>query len=349
MASQTTFVLPCYNHAHYLRKSLGGLINQSRRAKIVFVDDCSTDDSLAVAEELLEGYPGAKIVAHPENRGSTESINSGLSHVETEFVAFAAADDYLYPNFIELSETALLDNPEAALATSRSNLIDENGVFAGNRPAFPPAFKSGFIPPKKVRRLLKECDNFFLGNVTLYRTKDLQQLRGFDEDVKGFSDGLMMRSLALRSGFIFLNETLGEWRSHSENFSKLHVEADNYAEEIVEQVQQFIDRGNLASHFPKNYDRILLSRLKFGAARIILDKHGYNLRNRTIKQSLYEILGSERYYKLLSLLPSKRLRWVLSHMFLYYKYKPYQMRALLRLGYNRLTQNAVSVHRQASS
>lgn len=342
MSSQTTIVLPCYNHAHYLRKSLGGLINQTRKARIIFVDDCSTDDSLAIARELLAGYPEARIVAHEKNLGSTQSINSGLEKVDTPYVAFAAADDFLYPEFIERTEAAILKTPEAALVTSRSNLIDENGHITGNRPAFPPAFKNGFIPPQRVKRLLEECDNFFLGNVTLYKTGDLQELHGFDEDLKGFSDGLMMRSLALKSGFVFLNETLGEWRDHSSNFSKLHVEADHYAEEVVDQVQQFIKRGNLAEYFPGNYDQILLDRLKFGAARIILAKYSYNLKNTNLKQSLYEILGSRQYYQLLSGLPSRRVRWLLSHIFLYFKYKPYQSKALLRLGYNRLSRNWVT-------
>ncbi len=339
MSSQTTLVLPCYNHAHFLRKCIGGLLKQKKHPKIVFIDDCSTDDSLAIAKELLDGRPGVRIVSHPQNLGSTASINAGLNLVDTPFVAFAAADDFLYPDFLELSETALLNAPEAALATSRSNIIDENGDLVCNRPAFPPAFKSAFIPPQKVKRLLKECDNFFLGNVTLYKTKYLKELHGFDEDLKGFSDGLMMRSLALRSGFVFLNHTLGEWRSHSLNFSKSHVEAASYAEELVDQVQQFITRGNLAGYFPDNYDKILLNRLKFGAARIILDKHEYDIKDRNIEHSLYQTLGSEKYYKLLSFLPSRKMRWLFSHLFLYYKYKPYQSRALLRLGYNSLTQN----------
>ena len=52
--SRVTAIVPNYNHARYLRQRLRSLSEQTRLPdEIVFLDDASTDDSLAVARTLL--------------------------------------------------------------------------------------------------------------------------------------------------------------------------------------------------------------------------------------------------------------------------------------------------------
>ena len=105
-----TVVIPNYNNAPYLEDCIKSVENQSYPVQeIIVVDDCSTDNSLAVLEELKERYDNIVIHRQERNRGVSCARNIGLSLVKTEYVTFVDADDfYVNPNKIE-NEMSLIE------------------------------------------------------------------------------------------------------------------------------------------------------------------------------------------------------------------------------------------------
>ena len=73
------FVIPAYNERENIPNLLADLGPVARElgARIIFVDDGSTDGTAEAIEEHGRGLPLA-IVRHPGNRGLGEAINSGL-------------------------------------------------------------------------------------------------------------------------------------------------------------------------------------------------------------------------------------------------------------------------------
>ncbi len=73
------FVIPAYNERENIPNLLADLgpVARDLGARIIFVDDGSTDGTAAAIEEHGRGLPLA-IVRHPANRGLGEAINSGL-------------------------------------------------------------------------------------------------------------------------------------------------------------------------------------------------------------------------------------------------------------------------------
>ncbi len=60
MSSKTTpaitVIIPMYNAEKYIGECLQSLLNQTlKNFEVIVVDDCSTDNSLAVAEKTGEG------------------------------------------------------------------------------------------------------------------------------------------------------------------------------------------------------------------------------------------------------------------------------------------------------
>ncbi|AEE44867.1 glycosyltransferase family 2 protein [Cellulomonas fimi] len=84
MTHDWTAITVTYNSAGALRRCWGGFDGSFRW---VVVDNASTDDSVAVAEEL-----GATVFRQPSNVGFSRANNRALRQVETQFVAFVNPD-----------------------------------------------------------------------------------------------------------------------------------------------------------------------------------------------------------------------------------------------------------------
>jgi glycosyltransferase involved in cell wall biosynthesis len=94
-----SFVVTVYNKATYLPAVLDAIAMQQGDfvRQCVFVDDGSTDDSLAVLRARTADWPDTIIVAQP-NAGPSKASNVGLARATGEFVKFVDGDDVLAPN-----------------------------------------------------------------------------------------------------------------------------------------------------------------------------------------------------------------------------------------------------------
>ena len=70
-------VVPCFNEAR--RLSPQGFLPLLERARILFVDDGSSDGTLGLLDQIAEALPGrASVLALPENGGKAEAVRQGL-------------------------------------------------------------------------------------------------------------------------------------------------------------------------------------------------------------------------------------------------------------------------------
>ena len=103
-----SIIVPIYNVAPYLKKCVDSLLQQDiSDYEIILVDDGSTDDSGAIADELT-AYPqpfpkGREVsmrVIHQENAGLSAARNTGIAAAQGEYIMFVDSDDYLQPNVL---------------------------------------------------------------------------------------------------------------------------------------------------------------------------------------------------------------------------------------------------------
>lgn len=104
-----SIIIPVYNAADLLYKCLNSLKEQTYNfLEIVFIDDCSLDNSndllIQFKEELCFLKPDfkVKIFKHDINRGVAAARNTGLEEVTGEYIYYVDADDYLANDAIEL-------------------------------------------------------------------------------------------------------------------------------------------------------------------------------------------------------------------------------------------------------
>lgn len=95
--SFVTIVVPCYNEAGRLRSSEYRRFLGANPARLLFVNDGSTDRTLAVLEELRVQFPDkVAILDLPQNQGKAGAVRQGILHAASEagvgFVGFMDAD-----------------------------------------------------------------------------------------------------------------------------------------------------------------------------------------------------------------------------------------------------------------
>ena len=65
-----------YNYERYLQQSVDSILNQQCDFdfEILICDDCSTDDTLKIAQEYQLKFPNIiKVLTHDENQGGTKN------------------------------------------------------------------------------------------------------------------------------------------------------------------------------------------------------------------------------------------------------------------------------------
>ena len=102
---KVSVIIPVYNADKYLPVCLESLAIQTMcDFEVILVNDCSTDNSIAVAEIFSERFgERLKIITLDKNTGSGAiPRNVGLEHARGEYIFFADADDLLIDNALEI-------------------------------------------------------------------------------------------------------------------------------------------------------------------------------------------------------------------------------------------------------
>src|SRR5262249_5486355 len=82
-------------------------------------DDCSTDKSFAVAQDLAEHHPEIMVLQHKTNRGKGAALRTGFARAKGEFVGIQDADLEYDPQDFHTLLQPLLDNKADVVFGSR--------------------------------------------------------------------------------------------------------------------------------------------------------------------------------------------------------------------------------------
>ncbi len=123
--------VPSFNSAPYLHSAFNSLLSQTyENIELVFVDDCSSDDSWEIACDfepiLKDRFPKVKMLRNERNLGTLLSMNGAFKHMTGEFASYLDADDYLFPAKIEENVNFLMNDPSFGAVHSEFSGVYEN-------------------------------------------------------------------------------------------------------------------------------------------------------------------------------------------------------------------------------
>lgn len=146
---RTSVIVPVFNGENFLEHALQSVLQQSEACQeIIIVDDGSTDRTPDIAQKFCLN-PKTRYVRQ-ENAGHAAALNTGLSLVQGDLVAFIDHDDLWMPQKLALQTELLQNNPRVDLAfTEMQNFADGEGA-AGLK--FSTAQMVGYMPGTMIVR-----------------------------------------------------------------------------------------------------------------------------------------------------------------------------------------------------
>lgn len=120
-----SIIVPVYNTASYLRRSLDSILSQTyTHWEAIIVDDGSTDGSGAICDEYA-GRDARFRVIHRSNSGVAATRNAGLDAAAGEYLGFVDSDDWIEPDMFRSMVTAILKR-RADIATCNVRIVYPN-------------------------------------------------------------------------------------------------------------------------------------------------------------------------------------------------------------------------------
>jgi teichuronic acid biosynthesis glycosyltransferase TuaG len=93
-----SIVMPMYNAAETVSKSVDSVRAQTDpRWELLIVDDCSTDESLNVAQTLAQADARVKVIRLARNSGVAAARNAAIKAAGGRYICFLDSDDFWLP------------------------------------------------------------------------------------------------------------------------------------------------------------------------------------------------------------------------------------------------------------
>lgn len=200
--SLISVIIPTYNSASLIKRTLSSVLAQSGDFEIIVVDDCSTDHTLDIVCKIQDSR--ITILRQSENRGPAAARNRGLNVAKGIYSAFLDGDDYWEPSFLQKTSAFLETHPEAVAVSVMQchKIIGKSPLIVPEcTPVDTPILLDDFF------KFWNEYNHVCTGSV-LFRTCIAQQIGGQREDLRICEDLEFWAMLALKGQWGFIPDVL---------------------------------------------------------------------------------------------------------------------------------------------
>lgn len=171
MNASICIILPTYNNARYLARSINSVLDQSWEDwKLQIIDDASTDNTETIVASYLSDSR-IRYVRNPERLGLVKTLSRSLESVTCPYVARLDGDDYWIEREKLRKQKEFLDShPDYGLVGTYAAVVNEQGEQCSSV-RFPKTDTA-------IRRYFL-IENCFLHSSVLMRTDAARRVGGY--------------------------------------------------------------------------------------------------------------------------------------------------------------------------
>jgi glycosyltransferase EpsE len=127
---QVSVLMGIYNCADTLKEAVDSIINQTFTDwELIMCDDCSTDNTYAIAQEIAEKDSRIKVIKNETNLTLAPTLNRCLAAASGIYVARMDGDDVCDPSRFSKELRVLESDASYAVVSCQMNLFDSEGIY----------------------------------------------------------------------------------------------------------------------------------------------------------------------------------------------------------------------------
>jgi glycosyltransferase involved in cell wall biosynthesis len=220
-------VTPVYNGGKYLRECIESIIAQSyTNWRYTIVNNRSTDDSLEIALHYASLDSRVCVHDNAEFLPIIDNHNRAYSLIDRDSIYCKPlmADDWLYPECLEMMVSCALTQPSIGLVCSLASTGDNQILFDQLRPADSPLGSPTTVLAGSIAcRIPLLEDRHFFGSPTteLIRADLIRKRRPFYDPVNLHADAESCYDILQESDFAFIHQALAFIRKHEQSQTSL--------------------------------------------------------------------------------------------------------------------------------
>lgn len=174
-------IIPAYNHDKYVERAIHSVLTQTYpHIELIVVDDGSTDDTLAVIEQVRsKSKKDFKVIAK-KNGGVSSALNAGIAASHGEYIAILASDDWFLP------EKTARQIAMFSAADRATGMVHANGLIQSEDGGPPVNLLGSYRPAEGLcfKELVARGVTAIAPSIMVRRTV-VDEVGGFDETLVG--------------------------------------------------------------------------------------------------------------------------------------------------------------------
>ena len=124
-----SIIITAYNVEKYLEITVESCLNQTfNDIEIIIVEDCSTDSTPTIIQDLMNKDTRIRLVQNDKNYGAGQSRRNGLDNAQGEYFLLLDGDDWIETNFIEELYNKAIET-DADIVSGGIKILRENGTY----------------------------------------------------------------------------------------------------------------------------------------------------------------------------------------------------------------------------
>lgn len=270
-----TVVVPVYNVEKYVKQCIESIIKQTfKNFELLIIDDCSTDNSMEIAEKISANDSRIKILYNDRNRGVGYTRNRGIDLAKGKYIMFTDSDDWIEPWTLQLLYDTFQDKDITSICYDGYTYIDSEQKVCKEK-----------LTDNSEGFLTFTPDNICYGSdycLKAYTTESIREKNIYYPEGLNFEDGeFYYKYFALNPKTYILEEQLYYYRRRensivtNKNIGIVKLE-DIY--QVVKNVREFYKERGIYEQYKK-------SLLLLASTRINTCKNIYNNYERSLPLS----------------------------------------------------------------
>jgi GT2 family glycosyltransferase len=230
---QVSICIPTYNGAVYLRECINSAQQQTHAdCEILVVDDCSSDDTLAIAQAMATSDARIRVLRNDSNQGLVGNWNRCIALARGTWIKFLFQDDLLHADCVAQMLAAADARQARFVVCDRDFLFDDtidaywHAFYARNRAKVRDFLvpDGGTTPARYAAKILQHSNFNFVGEPTtvLLHRALFERYGLFDKRLAQLCDVEYWNRVASHEGLVFVDQPLASFRVHAAATSTLN-------------------------------------------------------------------------------------------------------------------------------